>query len=357
MINVTQTYLPPLEQYEKYLKELWENRWVTNNGKFVQQLEADIKKYLGVKHFFFCTNGTVVLQMAIKALQLKGKIITTPFSYVATVNSILWEECEPVFVDVKASDCCINDALIEQQITPDTSAILATHVYGNPCNVEAIKKIADKYNLKVIYDGAHAFGTTLNGKQLLSYGDVSTCSFHATKLFHTIEGGGIMTNDDVVARQLYLFRQFGHVYDEYFSVGINAKNSEFHAAMGLCLLPEVEKFIEKRKLVADWYAEELKGLNIQIPHSSLNIRYNHAYHPVIFESEKKLLAVMEGLKTENIFARRYFYPSLNSLPFVKKISCPVSEDISSRVLSLPLFYEITREEVELISSVIKKILN
>ena len=200
MINVTRTYLPPLEKYEEYLKQLWENRWVTNNGKFVQQLEDDLKKYLGVKHFFFCTNGTVVLQMAIKALRLKGQIITTPFSYVATVNSILWENCEPVFVDIKSSDCCIDESKIEASITDETSAILATHVYGNPCDVEAIKKIADKHKLKVIYDGAHAFGTVLNGKQLLSYGDISTCSFHATKLFHTIEGGGIMTNDDEIAR-------------------------------------------------------------------------------------------------------------------------------------------------------------
>ena len=170
MINVTRTYLPPLEKYNEYLKQLWDNRWVTNNGKFVQQLEEDLKKYLGVKHFFFCTNGTVVLQMAIKALRLKGQIITTPFSYVATVNSILWETCEPVFVDIKASDCCIDESKIEASITAQTSAILATHVYGNPCDVEAIKRIADKHNLKVIYDGAHAFGTLLNGKALLSYG-------------------------------------------------------------------------------------------------------------------------------------------------------------------------------------------
>ena len=354
MINVTRTYLPPLEQYEKYLRELWDNRWVTNNGKFVQQLEADIKNYLGVKHFFYCTNGTVVLQMAIKALKLKGKIITTPFSYVATVNSILWEQCEPVFMDVKASDCCIDEALIEKNITADTSAILATHVYGNPCHVEAIKKIADRHNLKVIYDGAHAFGTTLDGKQLLSYGDVSTCSFHATKLFHTIEGGGIMTNDDEVARQLYLFRQFGHVYDEYFSVGINAKNSEFHAAMGLCLLPEVEKFIAKRTQAAQWYDEGLRGLNLEFPKSDLNIRFNNGYYPIVFESEKKLLEVVEALKQQEIIPRRYFYPSLNTLHFIRYQSCPVSESISTRVLCLPLFYEITKQEVELISGVVKK---
>jgi len=253
MITVTKPFLPDQEQYLNYIKGIWERGWLTNNGPLVQELEEKLKDYLGVKHVIYVNNGTIALQIALKALEQKGEIITTPFSYVATTNSILWEGCTPVFADVKESDFNIDPEKIESLINAKTTGILATHVYGNPCDVDAIEKIARKHNLKVIYDGAHAFGTLYNGKQLLSYGDLVTCSFHATKIFHTIEGGAILTNDDELARKMVLYRQFGHIGDDYFSIGINGKSSEMHAAMGLCLLPLMDRFMEKRKSIADLY--------------------------------------------------------------------------------------------------------
>src|SRR5690349_23098912 len=209
MINVTKTFLPDFETYSKTLKRSWDKGWITNNGQLVVELEESLKKFLGVKHLFFTNNGTVVLQMALKAYDITGEVITTPFSYVATVNAILWEKCKPVFADIRPDTLCIDASQIERKITEKTQAILATHVYGYPCDIDAIEKIASKYNLKVIYDGAHAFGCRYRGKALLSYGDISTCSFHATKLFHTIEGGCVITESDEIARKLMLYRQFG----------------------------------------------------------------------------------------------------------------------------------------------------
>ncbi|MEI8060147.1 MAG: DegT/DnrJ/EryC1/StrS family aminotransferase, partial [Ferruginibacter sp.] len=243
MINVTQPFLPPYEVYEGYLKKIWERKWLTNNGPLVQELEKNLKEYLGVKHLFFTNNGTVALQIAIKALDLKGEVITTPFSYVATTNSILWEGCKPVFADINSADFNIDPSKIVPLINENTTGIMATHVYGNPCDVEAIEKIAKEHNLKVIYDGAHAFGSTLNNKQVLSFGDIATCSFHATKVFHTIEGGCITANDNELFRKLYLYRQFGHEGEDYYDIGINAKASEFHAAMGLCVMDALDEII------------------------------------------------------------------------------------------------------------------
>ena len=253
MINVTKTYLPSYEKYSEILQKAWSKGWITNNGILVQQLESDLKEYLGVKHLFFTSNGTIVLQMALKAYNITKEVITTPFSYVATVNAILWEGCTPVFVDINNRDFCIDADKIEAAITENTQAIMATHVYGYPCEVLKIEAIAQKHGLKVIYDGAHAFGCKLNGRSLLSFGDISTCSFHATKVFHTVEGGCIITDDDETARKLMLYRQFGHVGEDHFSMGINGKNSEFHAAMGLCIFPEIESIIKKRKEKSDLY--------------------------------------------------------------------------------------------------------
>jgi dTDP-4-amino-4,6-dideoxygalactose transaminase len=248
MINVTKTFLPDQEEYLQYVRGIWERGYLTNNGPLLQQLEGQLKEYLGVDYLYFCGNGTIVLQIAIKALELKGEIITTPFSYCATSNAILWENCTPVFVDIDAATFNINAELIEASITPATSAILATHVYGNPCDVEAIEAIAQKHNLRVIYDAAHAFGVTYKGKSLLSYGDLSTCSFHATKVFHTIEGGALISNHPELDRKLHLLRAFGHQGDEHYEfAGINGKNSEFHAAMGLVNLPQVPAIIQARK--------------------------------------------------------------------------------------------------------------
>ena len=354
MINVTKAFLPPIEEYQKRVHEIWESGWITNNGNFVRQLENELKKKLGLNHLFFCANGTVVIQIALKALGIKGQVITTPFSYVATTNTILWEGCEPVFVDINGQDFNIDSSLIEKSITSQTSAILATHVYGNPCNVEQIEYIANKHGLKVIYDGAHAFGVQYKGKSLLSYGDISTCSFHATKIFHTVEGGSISCNDDTLADVIMKYRQFGHVYDDYYSVGINGKNSEFHAAMGLCNLDHFDEILLNRKEICQWYDSELFG-KVQFPLPIEGTEVNYAYYPIVLETEEILLKIVKQLNEQKIFPRRYFYPSLNKLPFLtQKNTCVVSEDISRRVLSLPLFYGMEREIVEKVSAIIKK---
>jgi len=354
MIPVTKAFLPLIEEYKEKLNEIWESGWITNNGKFVKQLESQLRDKLGVNYLFFCSNGTIVIQMALKALNITGEVITTPFSYVATTNSILWEGCEPVFTDISSRDFNIDCSLIEKSITPKTTAILATHVYGNPCDVETIERIANKYRLKVIYDGAHAFGVQYKGKSLLSYGDIATCSFHATKIFHTVEGGSISCNDALLADTIMKYRQFGHVYDEYYSVGINGKNSEFHAAMGLCNLNHFDEILLNRKEICQWYDIELAGkVGFPIPIDETTV--NYAYYPITLENETILLKIIEQLNEQQIFPRRYFYPSLNKLPFItKQYECPVSEDISRRVLSLPLFYGMGKEIVEIVSNIIKK---
>jgi dTDP-4-amino-4,6-dideoxygalactose transaminase len=353
MINVSKPYLPPVEQYNQYIEGIWQRQWLTNNGPLVQELEEKIKNYLGVKHFIYVNNGTIALQIALKAIALKGEVITTPFSYVATTNSILWEGCTPVFADIKPTDFNIDPGKIETLINANTAAIMATHVYGNPCDVEAIEKIAAKHGIKVIYDGAHAFGATYNHRQLLSYGDIATCSFHATKIFHTIEGGGIITNDDKLAEKMTLYRQFGHVGDEHFSIGINGKSSEFHAAMGLCLLPMMDDFIANRKKTTTLYNDLLKDLSLQRPVALPGTGYNYSYYPVVMDTEKRLEAVKEKLQQHNINTRRYFYPSLNNLPQFTGEPCPVSESISSRALALPMYHNLQPADVSNICSIIK----
>ncbi len=353
MINVTKTYLPPFDEYTAVIKRAWDKEWITNNGELVQELEAKLKSYLVVQNLLFTNNGTIPLQMALKALNVTKEVITTPFSYVATTNAILWEGCKPVFVDIDAETFCIDAGKIEAAITEDTQAILATHVYGIPCDVEAIDAIAKKHNLKVIYDGAHAFGCVYKGKSLLHYGDISTCSFHATKLFHTVEGGCIIANDNAINRQLMLYRQFGHVYDEYFSVGINAKNSEFHAAMGICVLPQIEAIILEREKISAHYDASLRSF-LQRPLLDGKLKYNYGYYPVVFDTEAQLLKAIELLKENNISGRRYFYPSLNELPYLQKQDCLVSEDISRRILCLPLYVGLEISVVELIINALLK---
>jgi dTDP-4-amino-4,6-dideoxygalactose transaminase len=339
MINVTKTFLPPLEEYTTLLKRAWDKAWLTNNGELLQELELKLKEYLGVDHLLFCSNGTIVLQMALKALGITNEVITTPFSYVATTNAILWEGCKPVFVDIREDSLCIDESKIEAAITKGTEAILATHVYGFPCNIEAIDAIAKKYNLKVIYDAAHAFGCTYKGKSLLDYGDVSTCSFHATKLYHTVEGGSVTARDPETQRKLFLYRSFGHIGDDYFSEGINAKNSEFHAAMGLAVLPYMRQIIEDRKQISKLYDSILPAFLSRPFATESDFEYNYAYYPVVFETESQLLLAKNALLKNEINSRRYFYPSLNNLPQVSHLNqtCPVSEIISKRVLSLPLY--------------------
>jgi dTDP-4-amino-4,6-dideoxygalactose transaminase len=352
MINVTKTFLPPFDEYAEMLRRAWDKAWVTNNGELLIELESKLRSYLGVKNLWFCNNGTIVLQMALKALKITGDVITTPFSYVATTTAILWENSRPIFADIDETSFCIDPSKIEAAITSSTQAILATHVYGYPCDVAAIEAIAQRHNLKVIYDAAHAFGTQINGKSLLNYGDVSTCSFHATKLFHTGEGGCVATNNDELAHQLLLYRHFGHIGDKYYSMGINGKNSEFHAAIGLCNLKYIEEIMQRRK--EQWLAYKigLDGSGLQLLELDGEVKYNYAYFPVIFPTEALLLHTIESLAAKEIIPRRYFYPALNTLPYVNYQSCPIAESIAKRVICLPLFHDLASDTLEQIISII-----
>lgn len=356
MINVTKTFLPDFDEYTSILKRAWDKYWITNNGELVLELEQKLKNYLQADHLLYCSNGTIVLQMALKALGITKEVITTPFSYVATTNAILWEGCKPVFVDINPRTFCIDADKIESAITKDTQAILATHVYGIPCDVEKIEAIARKHTLQVIYDAAHAFGCVYKGQSLLNYGDISTCSFHATKIFHTVEGGAIICHNDELWNKLFLYRSFGHRDENYYSVGINGKNSEFHAAMGLALLPKMEYIIGRRKEVFALYAQLLPKSVVRINMDIEDFSYNYSYLPVLFQNEEQLLRVKDALFSKGINTRRYFHPSLNLLPHIVGSSyyCPVSEETSKIVLCLPLFVGITTEEVKFICKTIGK---
>ena len=346
-IYVTKSYLPPLDEYVRYLQQIWETNQLTNNGALVRELEEKLKVFLGVKHIFFVSNGTIALQIAIKALNLKDEIITTPFSYVATTSSIVWEGCQPVFVDIDPIMLSINPDLIEKAITPHTTGILATHVYGYPCDVEGIQAIADRHGLKVIYDAAHAFGVHYKGQSLLNQGDIATLSFHATKLFHTVEGGALVTNDDEVAKRIAYMRNFGHKnLVEIWGLGINGKNSEFHAAMGLCLLPKIPQIVADRKSICEEYDRLLQDSDLERPKFRTGTCYNYSYYPVLFPLEKYLLESIANLNAKSIYPRRYFYPSLNKLNYVKDQPMPFAEDCASRVLCLPLYHDLEPVQVQ-----------
>ncbi len=357
MINVSRTVLPSFEEYSAILQRAWKKGWITNNGELVQELENSLRQYLNTPFLWYAANGTLVLQMALKALQAKpgDEIITTPFSYVATANVIAWEQLKPVFADVDMETCCISPEAIESAITTRTRAILATHVYGMPCDVAAIEAIANKHGLVVIYDGAHCFGVQYKGKALLNYGDIATCSFHATKIFHTVEGGCVIAKDEKMARQFHLYRQFGHVGEEYFEVGINAKNSEVHAAMGLALLPKVDAFITERRLLFAEYKRLLQGSGLRWlqPDAIEGLQWNYSYFPLFFANEQQTLQVRAALQAAQIFPRRYFHPSLNILPFYGDYqSCPVSEQLAATVLCLPFFNGLTKADQERIVNII-----
>lgn len=353
VINVTKTYLPCLSEYVALLQGVWDRNWVTNNGPLVLELERTLRDYLSLPMVHFVSNGTIALQLALRALEITKSVITTPFSYVATTTSILWEHCNPVFVDIEENTFCIDPEKIEAAVTKDTQAILATHVYGYPCAVNEIQRIADKHGLRVIYDAAHAFGTKLGERSILSYGDLSTVSFHATKIFHTIEGGAIVANTDELYERLLLLKSFGHKQDEYHLVGINGKNSEFHAAMGLCLLPKVDGFIKRRKQISELYDGLLSGIGLRFPQRKSDFDYNYSYYPIVFNSEEALLLVLGALEKEGVYTRRYFYPSLNTLPYVVGARCAVSEYIAARVLCLPLFVELDDSDVVKISEIVR----
>ena len=353
MIPVTKPFLPPKETFDKLTDDIWSRNWLTNNGPLVNELELNLKEELGVAHILFVTNGTIAIQLAIRALELRGEIITTPFSYVATTSSLVWEDCRPVYVDIDPRSLNIDPTLIEAAITSETSAILATHCFGNPCDITAIQKIAAKHNLKVIYDAAHCFGVTYKGRNILNYGDISSISFHATKLFHTVEGGAVTTNDAELLKSMANMRNFGHKsHEEFHGLGINGKNSEFHAAMGLSILPYMNSIIEKRKKLCDRYVLWQEEANFNIPLLTEGATPNYSYFPVIFPSEGLTLKVFEALRSNDVYARKYFYPTLNKLPYVQNRKCKNAEDISKRILCLPLYNDLTESEVDMICRLI-----
>ena len=352
-INVTKPYLPPKSEYQQQVSEIFDNCILTNQGPKVQELESTLRKYLQAENFHYVTNGTIALQLALKALAIEdGEIITTPFSYVATTSSILWERCKPVFVDIEADNFTIDADKIEAAITPRTKAIMAVHVFGYACAIEKIQEIADRHNLKVIYDAAHSFGSRYKGQALSCYGDISTLSFHATKLFHTIEGGACIVKKKAVSERLEMIKRFGHQGDDYYCLGINAKQDEFNAAMGLAIFPHLSEITAKRRQICNMYDDYLSGV-VTRPKLQDGLEYNYAYYPVLFRSEEELLKVFAALNAEEIFPRRYFYPSLNNLPYIERCySCPVSEDISARIACLPLSTYMSDKDVERITKII-----
>ena len=353
MINVTKTFFPPIEEYQAQLQRVWQNEWLTNRGALVLELEEKLKAYLQVNSILITNNGTIPLQIALKLLGKGGEIITTPFSYVATTASILWENCTPVFVDIHPDFLTIDEAQIEAAITPKTTAILATHVFGNPCNIEVIERIAHQHGLKVIYDAAHCFGVSYQGQSVFEYGDVSTCSFHATKLFHTGEGGAVFCNDEKLMHQIYYSHNFGHDGPLAFhGLGINGKISELQAAMGLAVLPHLDRIIAARKEVVDFY---LNALNFEVLTTMKlreNTHWNYSYFPVVFESEAQLLRVQKALNNHEIFPRRYFYPSLNKVGYIKDTTMPISESIAQTILCLPLSHALEPDDVNQIVNLI-----
>lgn len=356
MINVTKTYLPPIDKYQNYVKKIFNKGIITNNGEMVRKLQNKLGKYLGVKNILLVQNGTLALQIAYKLLNLKGNVVTTPFSFVATVSSQVWEGLKPVFADINRETLNIDTKLIENSITPKTSAIVPVHVFGNGCEVEVIDEIARKNHIKVVYDAAHAFGVKYKGKSILNYGDVSILSFHATKIFHTIEGGALVINDDELYKKASLMINFGiSGFNSIDELGINAKMNEFEAAMGLCILDDIDEIIEKRKKVYEYYMNYLKG-DLSFQKNNENSTLNYSYFPIILKDEKTLLLILKKLLNENIMPRRYFYPCLSKLPYTKNAKeTPISYDISKRILCLPFYDSLEIDDQKKIISIVNEV--
>lgn len=357
MINVTKTFLPEKKKFQQILDKAWDKVWLTNRGELTLELEEKIQKKYATTNMLITNNGTIPIQIALKLLGNQGEIITTPFSYVATTSAIIWEYCTPVFVDIHPEFLTIDESKIEAAITSKTTAILATHVFGNPCEVEAIEQIALKHNIKVIYDAAHCFGVEFNNKSIFNYGDVSTCSFHATKVFHTGEGGAIFCKDKDLFHKLFYSHNFGHDGPLAFhGVGINAKISELQSAMGLAVFDEMDYIFEERKKVVEFYLKNLHFDYISTIRIREKTKWNYSYFPVIFESETVLLHVEQKLKEQNITPRRYFYPSLNTVSFVTNSKMPISESTASRILCLPLYVGLEKNDLEKITTIINTVL-
>lgn len=361
-IYVTQPYLPPLDEFIPYLEKIWGNKILTNSGPFHQQLEKALCDYLGVEYLSLFTNGTLALVTALQALRISGEVITTPYSFVATTHSLLWNGIKPVFVDIDPNTFNLDPAKIEAAITPQTTAIMPVHCYGSPCDVDSIQRIADNYNLKVIYDAAHAFGVQYNGGSLLQHGDLSVLSFHATKVFNTFEGGAIICPDAKTKQHIDHLKNFGFV-DEITVVapGINGKMSEFQAALGLLQLQHIDRILAKRAAIASRYNETLPHVaGIRCIATSSMAGSNHAYYPILVEPGYPLSrdALYDRFKENDIYSRRYFYPLISNLPMYRGLpsatvsTLPVATTMADRVLCLPIYPDLAENTVDGIIEII-----
>lgn len=349
---VTRSFLPPLKEYVSHLEQIWKSGVLTNDGKYVKLLENKLRTLSGCTRALCVSNGTIALQLALKALNVTGEVITTPFSFIATTSSILWENCKPVFADIHPQTLNIDPENILKKITCKTTAIMAVHVYGNPCNVNLINKIAREHKLKVIYDASHAIGINYKGKPLFAYGDISTTSFHATKIINTAEGGAVFTNNTGTGKKLELKRNFGYKNYVVHSLGINAKMSELNAALGYASIKYLAVNLKHRKKAFEIYKKLFSG-NYHLSYQDFITQQNYSYFPVILSSSSLRKKTAKMLKQKNIFPRQYFNPSLE-LVFGNTISCPVAYDISERVLCLPLSAYITNTEVSEVANIVNK---
>lgn len=364
-ITVTSPLLPPLEEFIPYLEKIWDSKWITNNGQFHQQLEEALCEYLGVKYISVFTNGTLPLITALQALRITGEVITTPYSFVATTHALWWNGIKPVFVDIDPQTLNLDPKKIERAITPKTTAIMPVHVYGNPCNIEEIQAIADKYGLKVIYDAAHAFGVRINGESILNYGDMSTLSFHATKTYNTIEGGALICHDEKTKKRIDYLKNFGFAGEtEVVAPGINAKMDEVRAAYGLLNLKYVDKAIENRKLIAQTYREGLKTIKgINFLNDIEGVRHNYSYFPIFVDEKEYGLSrdeLYNKLKENNILGRRYFYPLISDFSTYRELdsanttNLPIANKVAEQVICLPIFDNLEIVDVERVIKVISK---
>lgn len=355
MIPITKPFLPSLEQYQAVLARVWQKQWLTNHGPLLVEFEQRLADYLGTVGFQFVANGTVALQVAIKSLGVEGEVITSPFSFVATTNAILAEKCTPVFADIDPLTFNVDPVQVEQSVTEKTTAILIPHIFGQACAIDEILEIAHSHQLKVIFDGAHCFGSSYKGSPVFNYGDVSAISFHATKLFHTVEGGGVFASEQNLLKRCRMFSNFGFDdHPEKFACpGINAKNSEFHAAMGLCMLDYADRLRERRRQQWLRYAEQLHK-RWQILHVEDPSGYNYAYFPLLFDCETERERILACLEANNVYTRRYFTPSLATLNYVKQKALPVVDDVVKRIICLPLYYDLSdRDQAHVIETLLE----
>ena len=354
MINVTKTHLPNKEKYLKYVDEIYANGWVTNYGPLVEKLEKRLAEYLGVKGIVLVASGTAALEIAYRTLNLKGSAVTTPFSFVATTSSLVTNGLKPIFADIDPQTLNLDPNKIEEFITPNTSVIVPVHLFGNACDIEMIDRIARKHDLKVVYDAAQAFAVKYKGESILNCGDISTVSFHATKLFHTIEGGALIINDGNLLEKARYLINFGIENAESIpELGTNAKMNEFEAAMGLCMLDEMEELLHKRKAVCEMYEKELAGL-VQLQDRNPHSTQNYSYFPIILKDEAQTLSIQNALNEQQIFPRRYFYPSLDTLSYIEpRQHAPISRDISRRILALPIYPELEKNDQKRVIAIVK----